>query len=269
MHSSASCAAPDHVPTGLPPDPGRLADAGSRRFGVSGGSIPCRRTGVCSPSGKDITLDKQLIYLFDPLCGWCYGVSKNLDEVVAHIDMPLVPVPTGLFAGDGARSPDAGLVSFLWDSDQRIARVTGQNFSVRYRERVLGSRHLLLDSGPATMALVAVHLVEPSKVYDALKAIQHARYIDGLDVTSQDALAEILDRHGLPDVARRLAQPDDALLQATSARVAEGKRLLKTVGMGSVPTFVLSTQGQHHLLQASALFTSPELFLRVLARVDG
>ncbi|MBW8855584.1 MAG: DsbA family protein, partial [Bradyrhizobium sp.] len=44
-----------------------------------------------------------ITYLFDPLCGWCYGASVLLDQLVGRSDFEIALAPTGLFAGDGAR----------------------------------------------------------------------------------------------------------------------------------------------------------------------
>jgi putative protein-disulfide isomerase len=118
---------------------------------------------------------KHITYLFDPLCGWCYGASPMLDKLVARPDFAIELVATGLFADVGARPMDDGFAAYAWDNDQRIARLSGQPFSEAYRRGVLGDRMRLLDSGPATLALTAVALAAPDREFEALKAIQNAR----------------------------------------------------------------------------------------------
>jgi putative protein-disulfide isomerase len=41
----------------------------------------------------------HITYLFDPLCGWCYGASAVLEKLVARPDFAIDLAPTGLFAG--------------------------------------------------------------------------------------------------------------------------------------------------------------------------
>src|SRR5690242_9054966 len=56
------------------------------------------------PSGKSTAkLDMGITYLFDPLCGWCYGACPVLDRLALLGDATLELMPTGLFAGEGAR----------------------------------------------------------------------------------------------------------------------------------------------------------------------
>ena len=91
----------------------------------------------------------HLTYLFDPLCGWCYGAVPTIRRLAQDPALSIELVPAGLFAGPGARAMDDHFARHAWSNDQRIAQLTGQPFSVRYRERVLADRSTPLDSGPA------------------------------------------------------------------------------------------------------------------------
>ena len=53
----------------------------------------------------------HITYLFDPLCGWCYGASAKLEQLAARPDIALQLVPTGLFSGVGGRPMDAEFCS--------------------------------------------------------------------------------------------------------------------------------------------------------------
>src|SRR5438105_9117885 len=110
----------------------------------------------------------HVTYLFDPLCGWCYGAAPALDGIDRLEELTLELMPTGLFAGQGARAMDASFAAYAWQNDQRIARLTGQPFSETYRTEVLG-RPGVFDSAPATLGVVAVRITEPARELDALK----------------------------------------------------------------------------------------------------
>lgn len=214
-------------------------------------------------------MNKTLTYLFDPLCGWCYGAGGPLPQVIEATGLSLELIPTGLFAGEGARAMDDEFAHYAWSNDQRIARLTGQVFSERYRDQVLADRTQLFDSGPATVALAAVQQTAPERVFDALKAIQLARYVDGEDVTRLPNLAERLTGIGLAVAAARLADPDADLLQATQEWVGLGRQLLRRAGAQGVPTFILNREGEApRLLHASAIFSNPDTFARELNASD-
>lgn len=210
-------------------------------------------------------MSKTLYYVFDPLCGWCYGAGPTVTALDNTADVALRLLPSGLFSGDGARPMDDSFAAYAWSNDQRIERLTGQRFSERYREDVLADRRQRFDSGPATLALTSVALTEPERELEALKAIQQARYVDGQDITQRDSLVALLRSLGLGRAADRLAHTDGELLTANRARVDKAQALLSQFGARGVPAFILEIHGQRQLLNSSAAFSAPQTFVDQLA----
>jgi putative protein-disulfide isomerase len=170
----------------------------------------------------------RLLYLFDPLCGWCYAAAPALAAMTEEYGPTLEFMPSGLFAESGhARS------STLWPcmpgpttNDQRIARMTGQPFPELYRDNVLARRDRPFDSGPRTLAMTAIRVVDPAMEAQFLHRAQVARYVEGRDTTDPVILAEIASglRNVVTDLATRLVSDRD-LAAATSARIAEAQHL--------------------------------------------
>lgn len=209
-------------------------------------------------------MDKTLHYIFDPLCGWCYGAGAALQALADSAAVQLNPLPSGLFSGDGARKMDDDFAAYAWSNDQRIERLTGQRFTQRYRSDVLGNRQQRFDSAAATLALSAVALTAPDRELDALKAIQQARYLDGKDITQTDTLVSVLETMRLAQAALRLQAPDAELLDTNRARTDHAQRLLQASGARGVPTFILETQGQRVLLHSGTAFSDPQTFVQQL-----
>ena len=203
-------------------------------------------------------------YIFDPLCGWCYGAGPALAALAATPEVTVRLQPSGLFSEAGARPMDDDFAGYAWSNDQRIERLTGQPFSERYRDQVLADRRQRFDSGPATLALTAVALTAPQREADALKTIQQARYVEGRDITSTETLVGVLQSLGLDDAATRLQQPDIALLTANQQRVSQAQALLRQAGAGGVPTFVLERDGQRQVLHSGTAFSDPQGFVAQL-----
>ncbi|RMX02584.1 DsbA family protein [Corticibacter populi] len=201
---------------------------------------------------------KTVHYLFDPLCGWCYGASAALDALARGGDVQLHLMPSGLFAGNGARRMTRDFADYAWDNDQRIQLLTGQPFSETYRRCVLADHLQMFDSGPATMALTAVALTAPEQELAALKAMQRARYVDGRNITEPATLAAVLQGLGLEAAAVLLCTPSAEPLEVNRSRVGQARQLMQAMGARGVPTFVLETGGRCQLLQAGAAFTQPE-----------
>lgn len=194
----------------------------------------------------------RLIYLFDPLCGWCYGAAPVLERLGADADLSIAYLPTGLFAGQGARPMDSAFATFAWRNDERIVQMTGQPFSATYRDQVLGTPGRF-DSGPATLALTAVALTAAEREAGALRAIQIARFVQGRDITNLAVLAEVLRGLGLTLAADRLELPDDALRSACQARIEEGQAAMRRFGANGVPAMIAGSDEALRLVPGNAL----------------
>jgi putative protein-disulfide isomerase len=203
-------------------------------------------------------------YLMDPLCGWCYGAAPALQKLRNVPGVQLEIAPTGLFAGAGSRAMDGDFAAFAWSNDERIERLTGQRFTPRYRSQVLDKHGQRFDSGPATLALTAVQRTAPEREFDALRVIQEARYVDGLDTTDQTVLAGLLRGLQLDVAAEQLLQADAALATATQARVADAQRDMQQLGAQGVPNLVLVNAQGRHLVRGNALYGSLDSLLAQL-----
>lgn len=195
----------------------------------------------------------HITYLFDPLCGWCYGSSPLLSEICAIEGIEVALVPTGLFSGAGARSMDAEFAAYAWSNDERIGSLTGQRFTEDYRINVL-AKGGMLDSSSATLAVTTVGLTEPSRELDALRLIQEARYVSGRDITDMAEIRSILNDAGLDQASDRLAKPDADLLAENRRRIASARSLMTEFRVNGVPALIINDGQRRRLVKANELF---------------
>lgn len=210
-----------------------------------------------------MTQTLALHYLFDPLCGWCYGASATIAALGQHPAIDLRPLATGLFAGNGAR-PMKSFAAQAWANDQRIAALSGEEFSETYRRDVLGAADALLDSTVATLAVTAVDDAAPDCLIEALKAIQSARYVRGKDVTSAAVVATLLSELGLAEAGARVLKPDAALLRLVRDGTANARNLMTTYNLQGVPALLAETGGDRHVVDAGLLYSGTDTALAAL-----
>jgi putative protein-disulfide isomerase len=206
-------------------------------------------------------MQKTLRYLFDPLCGWCCGATPAVSALLKIPSVTVELLPTGLFSGEGARPMDDAFAGYAWSNDQRIERLTGQRFTEQYRQRVLGDRRQLFDSGPATVALTAVSLTTPARELEALEAIQRARYVDGSDVTSLPILVTLLRTLDLQSAAARLLRDDGDLVDATRSRVGRAQALMREFGASGVPTMIVEAGAKRRVMDHAAAYSNPDALI--------
>lgn len=203
----------------------------------------------------------RIAYLFDPLCGWCYGASPMLEQLIDLQEFEIELYPTGLFADRNARPMNKSFAEYAWSNDQRIERLTGQRFTEDYQNKVLADHTTLFDSGPATRALTAVAATAPTLEFAALKAIQQARYIKGLNITDKDVLAQTLDDIGLKQAADVFCAHGETLLALNDARLAKSRTMMGNLGVNGVPALVVSRGNESHLVSTNGLFASLDTLL--------
>lgn len=196
----------------------------------------------------------QITYLFDPLCGWCYGAHPMLEQIADQRDLALVLAPVGLFAGELARPMDARFAAYAWQNDQRIARLTGQPFSGAYRANVLGAGGGLFDSAPATLGIVAAAIEAPSRELPTLQAIQRARYVDGRDTSDLHVITDILIETGLAEAAQRIQQRDEPLIASYRQRITAARDEMNSTGVQDVPALIAGEDTQRRVLPSDILF---------------
>jgi putative protein-disulfide isomerase len=196
----------------------------------------------------------RLTYLFDPLCGWCYGAAPALDWIARSGTVTLELAPTGLFAGDGGQPMDAAFAEYVWQNDERIARQTGQPFSEAYRTLIFGSPGVAFDSTAATLGLVAIGLTRPGHEAEGLRALQMARYVGARDTAERTVVADVLAGAGFPEAAARLVEPDAALREANRHRIEAAILMMTQFGVRGVPSLVLADDRGARRLPGGILF---------------
>lgn len=192
----------------------------------------------------------SIIYLFDPLCGWCYAVSKALAQLAGEHEIR--PMATGLFAscGMGGRVIDDGFATHAWTNDSRIMAMTGLPFSQAYQQQVLQVGNAF-DSWALSCALKAIE-VKGGDVLSTLAKLQHARYVDAKDTSQADVVAQLLGEFGLADVAKEFLSDDNA--KRTQAGFVMGQQLMQRLGLQGVPKLLLQKDDSLHVIPSEWLF---------------
>jgi putative protein-disulfide isomerase len=212
-------------------------------------------------------MSTTVTYLFDPLCGWCYGASPAIQLLGQEASITLELAPTGLFSGGGrVMSADfADFADFAWSNDVRIGKLTGQPFSEAYRSQVLGQHGTRFDSSAASAALTAVAQTAPAEELKTLKVLQEARYVDGLDVCTPQGVDGVLRAKGLTAAADLLARQDADLQLRHDARVQKARQLMQAHGAQGVPALMVHGASGARLVRGDAIYNGHEALMAAIA----
>lgn len=201
------------------------------------------------------TQTPTLHYIFDPLCGWCYGAAPLVDAARGITGLAVAAHGGGMMTGSNRQPVTDALRRYVMPHDERIAGLTGQVFGKDYFDGLLRDAGAVFDSEPPTTAVLAADTLA-GRGLDLLKRLQQAHYVQGLRIADPGVITALARDIGLDadafDAAYAAAQG-----AATAAYIADSRKLLARVGGTGFPTLALEQQGAYALLEPSRYLGRP------------
>jgi len=177
-----------------------------------------------------------LHYIFDPLCGWCYGAAPLIEAACKVNGLDIALHAGGLMTGSDRQPVTEGLRRYVMEHDQRIGALTGQPFGDAYLNGLLRDTGAVLDSEPPIGAILAADLLG-GRGLDMLERIQKAHFVEGRRVADRGVLVGLAADIGLPEATfkpmlEKVAGP------TVAKHIAASRDLLRRVGGQGFPIFV-------------------------------
>lgn len=176
--------------------------------------------------------DEELIYGFDPLCGWCFAFGPTFRAIrAAHPDLPVVVLYGGLVLGERV-GPIAGHRDYLLHGLEQVRQTAGVAAGPAFLDGLLAEGSYVSNSEPPCRAIWAMEQLAPAAAPDFAAALPDAHYIDGQPLDDAEVLAALAARHGVSGAAFV------ELWQSGAARsgVQHAFSRARAVGIRSYPT---------------------------------
>lgn len=169
-------------------------------------------------------MEMKLYYLYDALCGWCYGFSSVMETFHAkHADtVQFEVISGGMLRGDSVSSLH-DKADYIRGAYPQVEQTTGVKFGEGFLAELNGTGTAIFDSVPPSIALAVFKRMVSAKQVAYATAIQKAIYSDGTNPADFDALAELAVPLGVEKAAflsmmhsehgRGLAEKDFMLAQ--------------------------------------------------------
>lgn len=189
-------------------------------------------------------MNTQILYLFDPLCGWCYGFS---DTFLAFYhqhqsDFEFVAVPGGMFTGDRV-APYHSMKDFISGSYKRIEEMTGVSFGEKYISELVLS-DTMLDSEPPSRAIITFRSFQFDQGVAFAHALQKAHFLEGKNYNDKDLYQELAGQFGLDGTAFMMRYHDERIGQNLQQEFA----WVRESGVQGYPTVVLRAGSKYYTL---------------------
>ncbi|NVZ81692.1 DsbA family protein [Pseudomonas yamanorum] len=197
-----------------------------------------------------------LHYIYDPLCGWCYGA-----EPLLHAARDVLPVQLhggGMMTGANRQSVSPQLRDYVMPHDRRIAEYTGQPFGQAYFEGLLRDHDAVFDSAPPISAVLAAEKIA-GRGLELLARLQTAHYVEGRRIADNDVLLTLAESIGLDPQVFNTAFHEIQGAE-TQAHIKDSRQWLAKIGGQGFPTLALEQGGQLQLLDISPWLGKPQAF---------
>lgn len=207
----------------------------------------------------------KLHYIYDPLCGWCYGAAPLALAAQEINGLTLVLHGGGMMTGNNSRTITPEWHDYVIPHDRRIAQMTGQTFGEAYYEGLLHDTSVVLDSAPPTAAVLAAEAMD-DKGMAMLHQIERAHYVYGLKIVDATVLRQCAEEIGLDGNA---FCTEFAFIQAEALpkHINASRELLAKVRGQGFPTFALEdANGNFQQIPAANYLGQVEAWRKVLTQ---
>ena len=182
-----------------------------------------------------MALKPTLIYVYDPLCGWCFGFHPVIEKIVTRFDERLnVEVkPGGLAIGDRAQPIGEGY-SYIKDGTKQVEDTTGAEFGRNFK-LLAEEGSYLYNSEPSCLAQLAMNQLEPESSLHFAGDMQKALFVEGKSLNEWGTFDELLNSYSVDNKSFKKQWCSDKLKQEMHKEFAWCKK----AGATGFPTLLL------------------------------
>ena len=185
----------------------------------------------------------EIIYVFDPLCGWCYGFSPVITRIKSEMksNADFIVLSGGMVR---EASPIGEIAGYIKNAYKVVEDTTGVKFGEKFITDILEKGDAVFTSMPPAKALAVLRIYKPGECIEIAARLQKAIYHDGINVDDYAAYSEIAKEFGM--------EPDDFLSQVNSAEIAEivenEFKMVAGLGVNGYPSVLLRKGKETHIL---------------------
>lgn len=178
----------------------------------------------------------MLLYAFDPLCGWCFGILPAMGLLKErHPELPIELVMGGLVVGARV-GPYSGMEQYIRGAAPRMTQVTGQPLSQAFWQ-LISRPEVMSNSAPPIRAILEMQRQSPEKAVDFAHALSHAHFAQGADLGHLETVQGLAASLGETLELAEYAQTTD-----THPLVQPELRRARSMGVKSYPTLAVRTR---------------------------
>jgi putative protein-disulfide isomerase len=177
----------------------------------------------------------QVLYIYDALCGWCYGFSPVVKALYEKYQNKITfdVVSGGMITGARVQ-PIAVMRGYIRSAYPSVESMTGVKFGKAYFENILDGNTYISNSEKPSVALCVIKSLQPKSTVAFAAALQTALYHDGQDLNDDRVYAPLAEAFNLDADQFIHHLNSDAFREKAYAEF----RMVKELGVRGFPTLL-------------------------------
>ena len=183
-----------------------------------------------------LTMKKpKIIYVYDALCGWCYGFSPVIRQFHQQYadEFEFDVLSGGMMTGDRAK-PISESMAYIEQAYKVVEARTGVRFGDDYLTKILQPGTYLSDSEKPGMAMTLVKSILPEIAIEFAGTLQNALYHDGIDLNDDAVYGPLVEPFGIDPDEYVAHLSDRAIREQTWAEF----NVVSQYGINGFPTVI-------------------------------
>ncbi|MGF6846805.1 putative protein-disulfide isomerase [Chitinophaga sp. W3I9] len=185
----------------------------------------------------------RFIYIYDPLCGWCYGFTPVVQQLQERSsgNMEFNILSGGMITGDN-RHPFSSMKAYIQREHTNVENATGVKFGAAFLEKLLPSEEIM-DSEKPSVALTVFKQYQPENAITFAHDMQVALNYNGQSLNNDSTYRSLIKKFSLPEDEFINRLHDENYRYETQQEF----QLIQNWGITGFPAAILDTGKQLYL----------------------
>ncbi len=185
-------------------------------------------------------MEQRIIYIYDALCGWCYGFSPEVKklEKTWRDKLPFEVLSGGMVPATRAH-PLSTMAAYIKNAHKQVEQLSGVKFGSAFLNDTLNSTTLVMNSEPPALALSIAKKHYPELGVSFAHEIQYSFYYEGHDLNAEETYKNIAKKLDMQTALFSNFKENEQAIADT----IEEFRVVQHLGVSGFPSLLLQ-QGE-------------------------
>jgi len=185
----------------------------------------------------------KVVYVYDALCGWCYGFSSVINQFQEKYkdSLKFEVISGGMITGNRI-GPIGEVASYISWAYKDVEKATGIKFGDKFLNNTLKDGDAIFTSVPPAIALSVFKKLDPTKGVQFASELQRAIYYNGIYPENLDAYGQLASKFGIDAKSFVMKMKDPSYKKLAEDDFKKSSAL----NVSGFPTIFIEINGVYH-----------------------